>query len=287
MVIIILYSIICLCINSKAVYNLQVSLELDKIEVTKIPIQDNVKIVFLAPVRNAMEGLPYTLETFRKIKHVFPNTRCVFIENNSTDGTKEFIQKCMPKILDTTIIDGEPIIKEGTNNERTGNSCGRVSRMVMLRNELLKHVKADDDIIIPIDADWPSCVKIQDFTKAINYLLSNSNVNGVIPLFLRHNQEFPFIDFYYDTFAYKDSETESLSSLAKDYKLLTTWLWPNKDYINVISAFGTMGIYKNLFPDIKYKTIISTSENQCECEHIPYNSQIKNIHLLPWFKIVI
>lgn len=286
--IIILYSIICLCINCKADYNLQTALELDKIEVTKIPIQDDIKIVFLAPVRNAMEGLPYTLETFRKVKTIFPNTRCVFIENDSTDGTQEFIQNCMSKILDTVIIDGDPILRRENeiNDERIGRSCGRISRMVALRNELLNHVKPDDDIIITFDADWPSCVKIQEFTKAVNYLLSNPEVNGVVPLFLKHHQMFPFIDFYYDTFAYKDDTTETLSSPEKDYKLLTKWLWPNIEYINVKSAFGTMALYKTHSSDIKYETRI-TLENQCECEHVSYNEQIGNIRLLPWFQIVI
>src|SRR5882724_9243746 len=204
--------------------------------------QMNQKIVFLCPVRNAMEGLPATLRNLERVHRVFPQTRCVFVENDSTDGTREFIEKQFGGVLPTTILNGD--VPASFSKVTYGKSGGRVSRMCLLRNQLLRAVDIQDQYFIMYDADLNTVLDIDMFCKAVLYLENNQDVNAVAPLFCKRTALCPFISMYYDTFAYQDKTTKNMSH-AKRAFYLHTKLWDSKlEYMPVDSAFDCLAIYR-------------------------------------------
>jgi hypothetical protein len=239
-----------------------------------------ISLVFLAPVRNAMDGLPYFQANLKKVKRAYPNSRVVFLENDSTDDTLNYIHNNF-NFLESNVI--HPNIKWNQQEALfSGRSCQRIERMMLLRNQLLEHVKKED-IVIPVDADWPVVWPILEFIHSVSYLLENPNIQGVVPLFLVKMWFCPFFDTYGDTFAYSDEEhlDTTNSSWNTSLKLKK---WTSEDPIPVHSAFGSLAIYKKPANDVFYEVSQSESGN-CRCEHVSFNEKIGKIELLPWFKI--
>ncbi len=248
----------------------------------QIIINNDVSLLFLAPVRNAMKGLPYFLSNIKRIKLAFPRTRIVFLENDSVDETKNFILDEFPSIVDTQLE--HPSIDVDKKSPVSGTGCARIARMVALRNQLLSYIKSSDDVVIMIDADWSTNININDFQKAIQYLLSYSYMNAVVPLFVSRPFYFPFTTFYFDTFAFKSDEFPDVFNGQGSKFKLQTKKWPLVDSTQVTSAFGSMAIYKReAIKNAIYKIV--KTETGCQCEHVSFNEQVGNIHLLPWFKI--
>ena len=245
-------------------------------------VNNNVSIVFLAPVRNAMKGLPYFLSNIKRIKLVFPHTRIIFLENDSLDETKQFILDEFPDIVDTQLK--HPLVAIDKNTPVMGRGCSRIERMSTLRNQLLTYVETTDDVVVMIDADWATNISISNFQKAITYLLSRSDINAVVPVFVSRPFYFPFTKFYFDTYAFKSEEFPDVRNGKGSQFKLQTKKWPQVDSIPVDSAFGSMAIYKRHAITHAMYNVIPT-EKGCRCEHVSFNEQVGHIHLLPWFEI--
>jgi len=242
---------------------------------------EDLSIVFLAPVRNAMQGLPYFQANLKKVKRAYPNTRVVFLENDSNDETLDYISTQFD-FLESEVLHPSNV---GLNNKvLRGISCERIDRMCKLRNELLNHA-GKADIYIPVDADWPVVWKIHDFQRAIDYLQSHEEVNAVSPLFLAYVHFCPFWKTYYDTFAFSDSKWDNpIENQSQKFELKFN-KWSKEEELDVNSAFGTMAMYKRPLDTILYEAMETESGN-CRCEHVSYNQQIGKMKLLTWFQII-
>lgn len=271
--------------------------------VKPIPMTERsqTRLVFLAAARNAMKGLPFFLSNLSRIKMLYPNTRLVVIENNSIDDTRSFLESRFPLVLDTTIISPNFTIEK--NSPTTGRDFLRVSRMAALRNQLLTYVKDTDDYVIIIDPDWDVCIEGLMFQSAITHLNQNQDtIAGCFPLFMNHASMFPFIDLYFDTFAFQSKEFENPGENKQEQFKLLLKRWPKDEAVEVESAFGVFGIYRRSdIQNIKYSTLMVPSKDSikkpnqpptCRCEHVAFNQDIrkssgKKLELLTWFKIVL
>lgn len=241
-------------------------------------------IVLLAAVRNAMEGLPFTLENYRKIATCYPNTRCVFVENNSVDETRVFLETEFTTILPTKIINGKVDSKDQGNTQ--GKGAQRIKRMASLRNQLVDEVMISDEIVIVYDADWKVNVPIESFRKAVDYLVQNNEIQGVAPVLLKQNYFCPFVSVFHDTFAFKSDKTRDYTH-CKKVCYLRTKMWNETDPIPVHSAFGCMAIYKNKDSGLpRYEAIPCPHDsNEFQCEHVGFNEKMGKMEILPWFKL--
>lgn len=295
------YVVLCVWYQDQHHQHLAQQLAEDECKSLEIVPDPSINLVILAPVRNAMPGLTYALSTFAKIKRVFPNTRCVFVENDSTDGTRECIEQDFPNILPTVIVDGPPA---DPRSRTWGKSCSRVQRMATLRNLLMEQVQAKDDWIMCIDPDWCTVVPIESIMKAIYYMRDRPEVNGISPVFRRSTSWLPFCNIFFDTFAYEDEQTKTMSPHKKAVYLQTKDLlhpkgvWPkDQEGIPVLSAFGCLGMYRHIHPMPRYEAWTLDPEKplfnkddwslntNCQCEHKSFQQQLGSIHLLPWFEI--
>lgn len=247
------------------------------------PKRRDVQMVILSPVRNAMQGLPFALENVTRIQQVFPNTRCVFIENDSTDGTREFLENEFSSRVPTKILDGPHSVKA----PRVGRSCHRVSRMALLRNTLLQEVQPEDELFVFYDADWRTTIPLPEFVRAVDYMMDHPEVNGAIPMLMGRLPWFPWLRVYWDTFAYKDNHTKPMAQNERSRYLQTRNNWNQGEPMQVDSAFGCLGIYRNVGEPLPQyiPRELPNSNGDCECEHVSFNEQMAPIHLLPWFKI--
>lgn len=285
---------------------------------------ESLSLVFLAPVRDCVQGLHYFRANLIQVKRAYPNTRVVFLENDSVDGTKEFI-KTQFDFLDCTVIDDVDV--STFQYVRKGRGCVRVQRMCMLRNELMKHVTEKDDLMIPIDADWKVVWNMGQFQQALTHLLT-SDAQAVVPTLMNARWWCPFQRYYFDSFAYSDAQFPELEYSSVAFQKLQQTLWktnfklsqrlgqrdgkPDGDqtlpqmlpFHPVESAFGSFAIYKRPAKDVIYKVELGQSGQQdrlaenptnlpmdktnvqaCRCEHVTFNQQVGNIHLLPWFRL--
>jgi hypothetical protein len=275
------------------------------VNLTKNPITPllipQTKIVFLAAARNAMVGLPFFLSNLTRIKKLYPNTRLVVIENDSTDGTREYLESHFSSVLETEIIIPNFQLEKGSPT--SGRGFSRVNRMCQLRNQLLTYVTDKDDFVVCIDPDWNICIEALKFRAAITHLEKNKDkVAGCFPLFMHHEPKFPFIDLYFDTYAFKSKEFKNPGENMQEKFKLVMKKWPKDTEIEVDSAFGTFGIYHRTdIKNIKYFPMVesdlgTTNKEQMysktRCEHIAFNQDVcqstgKKLHLLTWFKIVL
>ncbi len=286
---ILVYTLICVDKQDKKLNDVTKQCELDNL--IQIPSKSNISIVILAAVRNAMSGLPFFLSNVARIKKVFPNTRVVFLENDSNDNTRSYIETEFPPVLETLIINPDFIIdKDATHMAGSGKK--RILRMAKLRNQLLTHIKDTDNYVMMCDPDWDICISILDFTKAIQYLEENNQVAAVVPMLRNRPFYFPFINYYFDTFAFQSEEFPEPSSNNKEYFGLQYKKWKENDVINVESAFGSFAIYRQEdIKGIEYSVLDSKISGKCRCEHVGFHKSLrektkKQIRLLTWFKII-
>lgn len=169
-------------------------------------------IVLLCAARDAMHGLPTSLENIRNFKLVCPNLRCVFVENDSVDGTREFIETEFPKVLDTKILQGDV---SGHKYKATGKGTQRLHRMIALRNQLINEVQPSDKFFVVYDVDWKVVISVEGFYRALQTLTRSSELEAVCPLLLRPLRWLPFRNCFFDTFAFQDNKTLNMTHAQK------------------------------------------------------------------------
>jgi len=254
--------------------------------------QRDTRIVILSAVRTAMEGLPWTLKNIQRIHHVYPNTRCVFVENDSEDETLEFIQTEFPKVLPTVILQGK--ISLEASHDTIGKTRGRIARMCGLRNQLLDQIKVSDEIFIMWDADFKTCVEIEPFCRAIDYLIASSDLNGVAPTLFKSLFYCPWRSIYHDTYAFRDATTRDMSQNRKAFLLQTKNWTKQTEPMEVESAFGCLAIYKKRSNLPRYEVHTTSKQvkedkqtTMSQCEHVAFNQKMGKFQLLPWFRLYV
>ena len=256
-------------------------------------ITQNYKIFFCGLSKNCISNIEKNLifiDNF--IEYTELNCYAIFIDSDSTDGTKNILQKYSMNNKSFTYID-----LDFKNNK----SSNRIKNILNSRNECLNQIKnkiIDENVIyIPFDLDIDLFKFVTDdfLDNLIKTSISENSLHG----------KFPFsIPFYYDIFALRARYWVNYNSQfwvkrLKKYLKIGSFFYnyflifrhqiglkkfKNKKY-NIISAFGGMGIY-NLLNQVE-EMVYELNENYPEdvSEHIFFNSKFKNLQILDTWNI--
>ena len=232
----------------------------------------NKKVVFCIPVRNESSNLKSLFKTLDKLNLKFEDYFIIFVESDSSDNSSDLIKKYLERRKGVLI------------NKNLQGIENRVMRLAISRNEYLNFIKNDQslktyDLMIVLDCGGVNGSLTAKKIK--NAILENENSIGIFP-----TQKFLYYDIWtlridniinYDCFEELFKSYKKNSKIRKIFfNLIGKFLFINfiikTKKINVISAYGGMGIYKlNKVIDFTYD-----SNNGKNCEHVEFNKQIYN-----------
>lgn len=230
----------------------------------------NKKVVFCIPVRNESSNLKSLFKTLDKLNLKFEDYFIIFVESDSSDNSSDLIKKYLERRKGVLI------------NKNLQGIENRVMRLAISRNEYLNFIKNDQslktyDLMIVLDCGGVNGSLTAKKIK--NAILENENSIGIFP-----TQKFLYYDIWtlridniinYDCFEELFKSYKKNSKIRKIFfNLIGKFLFINfiikTKKINVISAYGGMGIYKlNKVINFTYD-----SNNGKNCEHVEFNKQI-------------
>ena len=259
----------------------------------------NKKVVFCIPVRNESSNLKSLFKTLDKLNLKFEDYFIIFVESDSSDNSSDLIKKYLERRKGVLInknlqgIENRVMRLAISRNEylnfildrlRFPNFLTRKFRIIAIKNkfEYLNFIKNDQslktyDLMIVLDCGGVNGSLTAKKIK--NAILENENSIGIFP-----TQKFLYYDIWtlrIDNIINCDCFEELFKSYKKNSKirkiffnLIGKFLFINfiikTKKINVISAYGGMGIYKlNKVIDFTYD-----SNNGKNCEHVEFNKQI-------------
>lgn len=289
-----------------------------QVEIGKKHFSQN-KVIVCGLARNIEETFEYLKSVLKDIVSIFENYEIVFVENDSSDKTRELLFD-LKKNASSYGFESDKIhiLKLDSNNENliiddetpwtlnlpveTGKKHSRITKMVFLRNVYMKYI---NEFITPsnffeytvmIDCDnvtqhakpknWEVNPNfIQRFSHCGYFFEKDETINGI------GANTVSLLDYkYYDSFSL-DFYPDSLFSYTGGFN--------GKDLIPVKSCFGGMMIYKTKSIQGKfYSTFIridlfssflgSFKELKFPiCEHKPFNYLVGNIYINPRFLIFV
>ena len=258
------------------------------------------KAIFAGCVRNCERWLPKVLTNIEKYSSYFFKSHFIFIENDSTDNTKEILGKWYKNRNCSSI-----------NMDGLKNIPKRGLRLEAARNAYLKIIKDSNslkkyDYLIVMDFDDASIFEIKknNLSRSIEFLNSNKNIAGVFAnqrgmyydmWTLRHKTICP-VDVWEEILDYK-IKNKVTDEIAYECTLKKRKfnLDENNSPLEVDSAFGGFAIYKmdyilkNQKPYIgsKIKKIDKNNTIKWQvCEHVQFNMGIKDLggklYILPY-----
>ena len=258
------------------------------------------KAIFAGCVRNCERWLPKVLTNIEKYSSYFFKSHFIFIENDSTDNTKEILKKWYKNRNCSSI-----------NMDGLKNIPKRGLRLEAARNAYLKIIKDSNslkkyDYLIVMDFDDVSIFEIEkkNILKSIEFLNSDKSIAGVFSnqrgmyydmWTLRHKTICP-VDVWEEILDYK-IKNKVTDEIAYECTLKKRKfnLDENNSPLEVDSAFGGFGIYKmdyilkNQKPYIGSKTKKIDKNNTIKwqvCEHVQFNMGIKDLggklYILPY-----
>ena len=258
------------------------------------------KAIFAGCVRNCERWLPKVLTNIEKYSSCFLKSHFIFIENDSTDNTKEILEKWYKnKNCSSTNMDGlKNIPKRGLRLEAARNAYLKI---IKDSNSLKKY-----DYLIVMDFDDANIFEIEkkNILKSIEFLNSDKSIAGVFSnqrgmyydmWTLRHKTICP-VDVWEEILDYK-IKNKVTDEIAYECTLKKRkfYLDENNSPLEVDSAFGGFAIYKmdyilkNQKPYIGSKTKKIDKNNTIKwqvCEHVQFNMGIKDLggklYILPY-----
>jgi len=241
-------------------------------------------IIFIGCARDCLEGARKTIEVLKNLGHFFTDFKIAIYENDSTDGTDEYLRS-LAEINDIVLFQ-KPLLIDFPN---------RTARLSYCRNELLNYAKkTGSDYVCVCDLDGVIGSKF-DYDGFLSNFELNAAWDAVFPI----NK-----GIYYDIWALRhpvlcpfDYEREMnlapISLGAKntidlylhqrqrlDLSMLSSWL-------PVDSAFGGMGLYKT--EALRFANYFGTRDGHQFCEHVSLhqcmNSLGAKLYLNPKFVV--
>tara|TARA_B100000965_G_scaffold350111_1_gene323775 strand:- start:519 stop:1391 length:873 start_codon:yes stop_codon:yes gene_type:complete len=239
-----------------------------------------MNIVIAGLAKNCEDNFKKNIEYLIDFKEFYKETieiSILILENDSKDNTKEIIKKSSNKEYITDYC------LDGLDTKLTN----RIERITYCRNFLLEKLTSFQSqeaeclyISIDFDLDLFSKTPKEKFFQILNKLRNQKDLTAVFP----NN-----VPYYYDVHALRKDKWNSIDSWKK-YNQISKYIPvgkfflkyfliykkqikinTNREFINVDSAFGGIGIYKmtkSEFSNIKYE-----SDKLFEkCEHINFNS---------------
>jgi hypothetical protein len=203
----------------------------------------NKKVVVCGLARNCADKIDRNLHLIKRLSKYFKNCKTVMFENNSTDDTKNIINK---------YIDDENIKNIGiddSESDEDGISIDRIKRLAKYRTYLQEYVRShysDFDYVIVIDFDITGW-SIDGILTSLSY--EDFDVMGSVSLFYSPNAGSKDGWIHYDRWAFKFHTwyEEWATNDIDQNELEWFWYWKppiGATPIKCLSVFGGLAIYK-------------------------------------------
>lgn len=251
----------------------------------KLPI----KLLIVGLAKDILPQLKMNMEYLLEIGKNFERCKFVIVENDSTDGTTEYLQSIQSDTIKVLSFkaDMPGAMSQGSNDLR------RFQIMAFWRNKYIEEIRKPeyDDFthVLISDLDHSVGTSFEHvktcFERADWDMVSANGTNSVhgafeIGLYFRL-----FKQGYYDTLAYRDvnfsrvaqsGQTEKALPISKYrtekktdvFKLRTPFVDSTRiDWMPVTSAFGGMTIYRK-------EALVSCTYGAYDCEHIAIHDEM-------------
>jgi len=234
--------------------------------------------VIVGCARDAAAFVPGVLSNIEQFASVFREVKFVFVENDSTDSTKELLQRWVREHQDARLLQLDGL---------AATQPSRPARIAHARNAYMEILDGVDyqgyDYLVVIDFDDVNApaIGVRGFASAVRFLDENASVCGVFanstPAYydiwaLRHPVWCPN-DCWAEvraeqTLSFKDARDRYVHSRQVEIP-------PDTQPIRVLSAFGGLGIYRlSIARGCRYTGL---AENGTEvCEHVAFNRGMTN-----------
>lgn len=239
-------------------------------------------IVFCALARDCRSRLKRNRPTLDRWRKGFPQARWIFVENDSRDGTRTWLETwagndpLVAVIGDNT---GEATIPKTTGSQVIpGYSLHRIERMARFRNLYLDRIAQDigwDGLrsIVVIDPDVSAlpCARVMEW-------LENPASNRAITAFGQRWKNAWEKEFH-DAFAFRDigdHSIQTLDAIMERRATLSEKIRRSDGIYPVRSNFNGLGIYPAQAVRHCRYSAPSNADAQVEsdCEHLPFHDQL-------------
>ena len=243
---------------------------------TKTIVKSLPKIIFTGLAKDIHDPLRANLEYLLDIcKNHCEDYRIIIVENDSTDGTKEYIQKQTeldPKIILLSSNEGIPsAVSHG------GLSTKRFEIMSYWRNKYIEEIKKDQydrykdfDYVCVTDLDHHVGTTANSLKTCFEHDQWDAiSANGISTNYTTFEMDIAFFltnDFYYDRLAYRDADYKRVKRHSPVDIKSATLNFPYFDINDstlkpVTSGFGGITIYRK-------EALLSATYAGYDCEHI-------------------
>ena len=250
--------------------HLLITLTLIKRVRSTIILHYNMKIAFIGIVKNGADYIQRNIEIIRYL-----HQDIYIVENNSTDGTKEILQRLKNKgtIKNVTTLDLDQRDAISFCDYNINALCTkRVRRLAYIRQQGLDSVLQSGikyDYVCMLDLDFIH-VDIHEFVDVVRYMESNKQVDGMFGMSIIDGIHLPY----------------DYGAIKPIYKILPVY-FKIKRYITVDSAFSGFGLYR--MTSIQETGARYDYENIIYIEHEHFNSYFNNLivdtHFRPIYSI--
>lgn len=256
------------------------------------------EIVICALVRDCLRRLKRNSAAFAKLQALLPHARWVFVENDSNDGTRAWLEEWAKRDSRVTILGaniGEATIPRADPSSPVipGYSLHRIERMARFRNLYIEWIErnlAQDQagVMVAIDPD----VRSLPVARMVHWIRQLPPDKAVTALGLRwcgmSSMEF------HDAYAFRDAgdmATQTLAAIQQRRATLAPRL-RQSIIMPVRSNFNGLGIYPiQAVRGCRYKCLENADPQvEAECEHVPFHDQLAargvEVMIDPQLKIV-
>jgi hypothetical protein len=240
------------------------------------------RIAICGLVRDCKQALALNWEALQKLESEDRNIYWVFVENDSVDGSREWLDKLAISHPNVSVLGenlGELTIPLNNSDQVIpGFSIRRIAKMAFFRNLYLKHLQLNIglenlDAVIIVDYDVHS-LPIASLKKHLDRFDPHCIISALGTLYRRiWKTEF------YDCYAYRELEVvtpQTYQEINSQRKNLWQKFHSMKQLYQVASNFNGCTIYPAIsLENITYE-VIKNEDPQIECfvEHVALHEQI-------------
>ena len=256
------------------------------------------KVVVCGLVRDKVQRIPMMTENVARMTNQFLDYRVLVVENDSTDGTRDGLlawAKDDPKVQVLGCGVNAPECKmKLAKTVAHSTYTPRIGKMALLRNEYIKHMRADPslqdfDFAIVVDLDLEAYLFVDGLWHTGYLFKKHGNWDAVCSNGLQVEQGY-FDDYtsYLDSYALRTEEVWSMRKRALDNMSVINWplrctVSPRK----LVSGFSGLTMYR-------FKSLVKCDyhllhDNFSEalCEHVSVSLQMNEVWINPAFMYII
>lgn len=233
-------------------------------------------VIICGICRDVIKNIKFNLARIEKIGELFREYKVVLYENDSTDGTKKFLEDW--KNINQNVF----IISEDIDTEKFGSvpSFTRASLLAECRNKYLKFIneRFDSDYVIVLDLDISGGFSYEGICNTIGHIdWDVVGSNGLLYGFVDENGNIVNSGdrtgrVFYDSYAFRRVNHPKPHPSAEINRLVYN---RGEPFVKVSSCFGGLAIYRrDAVRDVLYR---SELPNEGACEHVFFHTDMAKL----------